>query len=284
MSNNHTNKQKDKKKRQAERLAQKRILEEMKKEIERLEHLIKHVHRYNAEQAFLKNSEIALAFISKVAPYIVTAGISFSTYAFVGAIPFVRNDTKAYLETKKTIDSRGNISYEEQYAEYNANGEISYYGKWMPKEDGLYSREVKTYNIGAVTEKTIMGVIDAPDNARLDDIFGEPKSTVIQTRNNLSEEEINADAYLEATMYSQDDNEYIVVKESVKDNILLTISWIVSTIALELIPRHIRKKYSHFNFERRVMELEKEYKPVDVDELKRKLEIKQSNYERLTRS
>lgn len=266
------------------RLAKKRMLEQMKKEIEGLEHNIKNSKTTNLKIAMLKRMKLSLLTCRLVAPYILTAGITFGLFSIFGETPFIMDDEKKILETKKDMDSHGNIKYEQQYDEYsNTQGTICYFGKWEKSNDNLYTREIKKYAIGSVSEEDLMNILDANDVSSLAYYFGKPIAFKYESRNNLTDEEIHDDPYLETTVYSKNENDYIVVKESVGNNVGFTILWLIFTMFSEIIPNQIREQFSSFDYGLYRDKIKKEYKPVDVDVLAQKLEIKRSNYNRLTR-
>ena len=81
-----------------------------------------------------------------VAPYILTAAITFGGFAIAGKTPFIKDDIKKKKETKKELDNFGNIKYEQSYDGFHeSNNTISYVSNWTKQENGSYSREIKTY-------------------------------------------------------------------------------------------------------------------------------------------
>ena len=133
-----------------------------------------------------------------IAPLVVTAGITIGGFAALGVTPFYRDKHKQKLEMMKELDSLGNIRYEQQYEEYaNSSSVISYYSKWNFVEDNLYSRDIETYALGDITEEQILKLIN-DDVQSLREILGEPISKKKETKNNLTEEELQSDPFLQA--------------------------------------------------------------------------------------
>ncbi len=266
-----------------QRLEKKKMLLQMENEIKKLEMQIKHSKFTNAKINALKNLKISLRFGQLIAPYIVAAGVTFGGFSIFGEIPFYRDKHKQKLEMVKEFDSLGNIRYEQQYAHYEeSEGTISYYSKWTSLPDGLYSRNIKVYSIEDITEETIMKLVNGNNIDSLEEILGEPILRKTETKNNLTDEELSGDSYLQAIMYSESENEYVMVRESVDDNVGFTLLCIILTFFAELITALVRSSTS-FDFGDCVSEIKRNHPAIDVEELTKKLEIKRDNYNRLTR-
>lgn len=265
-------------------LENQKLLHQMKKEIESLEKDIKNIRLINLKIEAIKNLKISLRFIQRIAPYIITASITLGGFKLSGAgLPFIRDNYKEYLQTKTEVDSLGNVRYEQQYADFkNSDNALYYYSKWHKNEDVFYSRIIEMYKIKELTEEDIIDIL-TKENLELRDILGEPISKKIETKNNILEEELEEKDYLQAVIYSKSDNDYIVCKETVGDNVLVTFFYLLLTGLLECFPAIIRNDFSKFNYKRCVEEIKDNYQSVDVHELTKILEIKKSNYNRLMR-
>lgn len=283
MSNKKSNKTKTNRLEEKRRLERNKMLLQMQNEIKQLEFEIKHAKAENFKINMLKGLKISLRFGQLIAPFAVTAGITFGAFAAMGGTPFILDDQKKYLETKKEMDSLGNIRYEQQYEEFNSTAAtISYVSKWEKASDGFYSRDVKTYNINEITEDIITKVINDVDILSLDEMFGKPKSSV-ETKNNLTDEELETKPHLQAVMYSKSDDDFIVVKESILANVSITVLWILITIIVEVLPLYYRDEISSFDYYHSIKRIKEKYPQVNVEELKKKMQIKMNNYNRLTR-
>lgn len=85
-------------------------------------------------------------------------------------------------------------------------------------------------------------------------------------------------------IYSKFDDDFIIVKESSSDNIGLTLICLVVTLLALKIPYMYRiVGNSRFDYGYCVEEIKRKHPTIDVEELTKKLEIKRSNYDRLTR-
>lgn len=283
MSNKRNNKNKQNRLAEKQRLEKKKLLLQMEKEIKELEMQIKHSRITNVKINTLKTLKISLRAGQLIAPFVVTVGITFGIFSIFGGTPFYRNKQKQNLNMMKEFDNLGNIRYEQQYEDYKElKGTISYYSKWMSSTDGFYSRDIKLYSIEDITEETIMKLINENNIGSLEEVLGEPILKKTETKNNLTEDELASDSYLQALMYSELENDYIMVKESIGDNVLLTILWVVITLLAEIIPLWWREN-SDFDFGDCVSEIRRKHPALDVEELTKKLELRRANYNRLTR-
>ena len=283
MSNKSNKSAKQKKLTEKQRLKKKKMLLEMRKEITKLENEIKHSKIGNAKVYALRGLKTALRTGQLIAPFTVTAGITIGVFAAFGGTPFYRDDHKQKLEMKKELDSLGNIRYEQQYKEYkNSKSVISYYSKWNFVEDNLYSRDIETYGIGDITEEQILKLINE-DVESLREVLGEPISKKKETKNNLTEEELQNEPFLQAMIYSKIDDDFIMLKESSGDNIGITLIWVLITVMVELISTIWRSGFSDFDYGNCIQKIKEKHPTIDVEELTKKLEIKRSNYDRLTR-
>lgn len=283
MSNKKNNSAKQKRLAEKQRLEKKKMLLEMRKEISKLENEIKHSKIGNTKVYALRGLKIVLRTGQLIAPFVVTAGITIGGFAALGGTPFYRDKHKQKLEMMKELDSLGNIRYEQQYEEYaNSSSVISYYSKWNFVEDNLYSRDIETYALGDITEEQILKLIN-DDVQSLREILGEPISKKKETKNNLTEEELQSDPFLQAMIYSKFDDDFIIVKESSSDNIGITLLWAFVTVLAEIIPILWRVDGSDFDYSYCIRKIKEKHPTIDVEELTKKLEIKRSNYDRLTR-
>lgn len=270
---------------ESQKLRKKEMLLQMEKEIKQLEFYIHHSKIPNLKIHILRGLKTALRTGQLVAPYILTAAITFGGFAIAGKTPFIKDDIKKKKETKKELDNFGNIKYEQSYDGFHeSNNTISYVSNWTKQENGSYSREIKTYAIKKEKEDIITVIINNFNtDLSLDDLFGKPTSSVIQSQNNLTDEEIQKEPYLKAVIYSESNDDFIIVKESTKDNTDISLLWILLTVLAEIAPLLIREKVSSFDYEDCIKKIKEKHKLIDTKELAKKLEIKRNNYNRLTR-
>ena len=266
-------------------LKKKKMLLQMKKEIETLENELKYSKLVNLKISTVKNLKISLRFMQRITPYVLSAGIIASGCKLIGfRLPFYSGDTlKINSNTMKEFDSLGNVRYEQQYDDYaNSSNILYYYSQWQPDINGLYTRNVETYKLDELTEEEILKLFNKED-LKLSDIFGKPISKKRETKNNVTEEELQQNDCLKAIIYSEDKNNYILYKETKEENNVITAAYLALTAVVELIPFFIRRNISTFDFDDCVSEIKRKYPAVDTDELIKKLEIRRSNYNRLMR-
>ena len=266
------------------KLEKKRRLLQMQKEIEKLEKRIKNSRRTNFKNSSIKNLKIIARALQGVAPYVVAAGIVTGGFIISGDIPFYPNDEfKVYSHVMTEFDNLGNIRYEQQYQDFSVcSNTLAFNSKWQLQNDGFYSRVVKTYGIKEKTYEEIIALFNKED-LKLEDIFGEPISTIKETKNNLSEDEIAENPFFKAVIYDEDKNDYIMRKETIGENIVFSALYLLIIFIVELPPAFFRHEISDFDFYRCLEEIKEQYRSVDVQELKRKLEIRYDNYNRMTR-
>lgn len=269
---------------QKRRVERKKILLELKEEIETIENEIKYSQLKHLKRSGIKNLKIGARAIQLVAPYIVTAGITAGIFSFFHATPFYYGDERkccAHMKTK--LNSEGDISCKKQYESFkDSTSQLYYYTKWRKEDNGYYSRTVDTYSLDDQSCEEIKKLFDQ-EKESLEEVLGSPISTVIETKNNLSESEINKEAILKAVIYDINQDDYIIKKETVLDNVLMTFLYLLLTIFAELGPIWFREEYSSFDFASCVFSIQDQYPKTDLDQLKKKLKIRQENYERLLR-
>lgn len=273
------------------RLEQTKLLIQMKKEIDLLESEIKHSSLVNAKIKAIRNLKITARALQLVAPYALTAGIVAGGFTLLGDIPFYPDDEwKVYSKVMTEFDNVGNIRTEQQYDNFKANDNtldnsdsmLYYYSEWKKSDNGFYSRTVQTYSIKKKSFEDIMELFKKED-LKLEDVLGEPSSNIKETKNNLTENEIQEESIIKAVMYNEDKNDYIIHKETVGENIVLSILYLLVTILVELVPLFYRSEHSSFDFSDCVDKIKRKYQLLDIDTLTKKLELKRDNYNRLMR-
>lgn len=267
------------------KLQQTKLLLKLESEIKDLEFKIKHTKVANIKIKGIRNLKISLRFGQKILPYVLIPSVIFGGLSILGATPFHMNDKKYYLSTKQEIDSFGKVRYEYQYQEYkDVSSIVTYYGKWEKIEEGLYKREIKKYEIDEdIAVNAIEKIIKENNINSLEELLGKPYVEKTETKNNLSDKQINQSAYLEGLLYSESENDYIIVKESMDDEVTTILGFILlSAIGLGATFFY-RIEYSNFDFDYCVSKIKENHPMIDIKKLKKTLEIRKENYERLTR-
>lgn len=273
------------------RLEQKKFMLQLKKDIVDLEKKIKHSRIENLKIDTIKNLKISARVLQLIAPYVVTAGLVAGGFTLLGDIPFYADEWKIYSNVMTEFDNAGNITTRQQYNDFkddngntldSSNNLLYYYSQWQLDENGLYSRIVQTYSIEKQTYENLIELFNKED-LKLEDVLGKPNTNIRETRNNLTDEEIQEESFIKAVIYNEETGDYIVHKETVGENVSLSILYILATSLLELVPLSFRHNISSFDFKTCVRRIKKRYPHIDADELAKKLELKKANYDRLTR-
>ncbi len=265
-----------------EKLEKQQLLFQMKKDVESLERQIKYSRLTNLKISSVKNLKITARALQLVAPYVLTAGVVIGGFCLIDETPFYRDERKIYSSTMTEFDNLDNIRYEQKYGDFNQDNVFNHYSQWELQEDGSYTRTIKTYNIKEKTYDELVNLLHK-ENLSLEDVFGESTSTIKETKNNLSDDEINEEAFMQAVIYNKDKEDYIIGKETMSENISFSALCVVLTVIAELIPAYIRDEFSSFSFAECVENIKEKYQSVDSKDLTRKLEIRRDNYNRMLR-
>lgn len=265
------------------KLEKQRFLLQMEKEIESLEKEIKQQKFKNLKINSIKNLKITARVLQLIAPYVVTASIFTWFFFSNGIIPFHRDKREIYSRVMTEFDNLGNIRYEQQYADFvDQNNIFKFYSQWQLQEDGFYTRTIKTYNIEEKTYEELIELFNK-ENVILEDFLGKPISTIKETKNNLTDDELNKEAFMQAIIYNEDENDFIIQEESFDENKYSTIGYFFLLAMLEFASGLFRNGFSSFNFRKCVERIKDNYQLADIQELTRKLEIRRDNYNRLMR-
>ena len=117
----------------------------------------------------------------------------------------------------------------------------------------------------------------------LREVLGEPILKKKEIKNNLSEEELQKEPFLQAIIYSSFEDDFIMVKVSFGEKIKLMGAYACVVVVSEFFPYLWRENFSKFDYMNCISNIKKKHPTIDVEELTKKLEIKKSNYNRLTR-
>lgn len=263
-------------------LKRKNMMNNIKKEIDKLESQIQNPKKENRKRNTIKSLKISLKIAQFTAPYILCTALTFAGAHALGVTPFYRNDTKTYLETKKEFDNLGNIRLEQQYKEYeNKKNTLSYYGKWEKYDDEFYCRNVEVYSLKDISKDEINKLMKDSNINSLEELLGKPIYTKNEQKNNLTDEELNSNGYLVAKIYDKDKNNYIIEKESIEDNIGFSCLYLVAVLVEGIFVYFAQKYPTSSNINHKIKIIKEQYEPIDITETKMKLKIKKENYDRL---
>ena len=259
------------------------LIYDMRNEIDVLQNNHDHSVLVNSKIALLRTFKIFLYLLKRFYPYLVTASVSFMIMKSLNKAPFINDDIKRNLEIKKQFDSMGNVRYETQYQPYDSDNIIKVYSKWTRDEDGFYTREIKSYYTNRLTIKRIEEIVD-DNKITVDMILGEPYVVQTEKKNNITSEELNNEMYVEAVIYSIDEDKYIIVKEKGLEDARAIMLWIFINVFIDIfIKELVNKKRKLETLDELIYKLKIKYPYVNHDELEKIIEIKKDNYKRLVR-
>lgn len=266
------------------RLKKEKLLLQMQKEIQQLELALNRAKLNNLSKRLLRQLNISFSTAQLAAPYILTAGIIAGAFSFLGNTPFYPKDKrKVYSSVMTEFDNLGNIRHEQQYGYFDYSLDtVRSYSKWELQANGSYARTIKTYKITTQTYEDLL-VLFAQDDVSLEEIFGESETSIKETKPYLNETEMEEGAILQANLYRINEEDYIFRNETIGENILASLGYIVVTFCAERIPAYFRRKSFPFNYEGRIRAIKVTYPLTDLESLQKKLAIKKENYKRLTR-
>lgn len=267
-----------------EKKKENKLFLQLKKEVNDLEKQIKYSKLNNFKLSLIKNLKISLKIVQLITPYIVTSGIIAGGLKLAGGgMPYYLDNIKVYSHTMSELDNEGNLRTEQKYDSFdNEQNILSYCSKWEHNEDGTFSRKKENYNLSKFSLENINEIFEK-DCTELEEIFGPPKTSVIETSNNIDIKELNKSGYIQVIIYDEDKDNFIIAKESTPSNIAISILHLFLTIIAGCCVGGIRKKISKFDFLECISKLKEKYKSPDLDEIVKKLEIKTDNLNRLMR-
>ena len=257
------------------------ILSSLKQDINKLSKKVNNIEKENKKIAFKRGVKKGLCVGKKAVPYILTGTMFFSALSLAGHTPFIRSNYKSYLRCKKEIDSLGNIRVEEQYRSFEDQySTLIYASKWNKNDDGIYSRSVKEYYVNFDDEE-LLRIVKEKDIYNLDTLISNPRRSYVETKINISEEELLEDAYLEARIFSKDKKDLMLVKETDVENVGITGLYLFFSF---IIGFGLSTMVSKKDLKDMLKEIEEKYPDLSYKELKQELELKMDNYKVLTRS
>ena len=262
-------------------------IEKTQKEINKIESELKNTKSMKIKMSLKRKLLKILVVMRFFYPALIGIVLGATGSYFLGITPFYKDDKKETLRTKKEIDSFNNVCYECQYEDYGKSNKISVIGTWNKLDNGLYERTVETYNLEDINEEEIIKIINGENQVdSIGDLFEEKPTTRREGKNKLSEEDMYDTPYLQATIYSEDKNDIVIVKESWADNLAESTFVTVVILLLGALSVCVREKiknedtFSELGIEFDILNQKYTY---DEEHLKRILEIKKDNYDTLVR-
>ena len=273
---------------------EKQLLRKLKEEIEKLEETVRTAKRKNTKAKIIRAARIIPSFLRFISPYVLAAYLTVTVFSLNGSTPFIIDEYKHKKEIMKDFDNRGNIrqveqyddferhKWDEEFPELSVKSSLVYISKWVPINDAFYTRVYEVYSLENITEDTITNLLEKDSISSLQEILGAPIESKNETRNNLSEEEIANGDYLNAVIYDELKDDYIIIRETIGANIGTTAFCLLVIFLAECIAQIYREE-SRFSIEGSIAKIKSKYPIIHTAAEEQRLEIKRNNYKRLTR-
>lgn len=261
-----------------------KMLKDIKKEIENLENEISFCDYNNRKLKNIRNYKKTLKLARLILPYLIFPSFLFNVLSDLDSTPFIRNDIKIEKHIKTEEDSLGNICYESKYDDYvGCTDTLTYYSKWELYDESkdLYTRSAKVYKVDDIDFDKVQKLLN-DDNITLTELLDFADEYKILLGSNLSDEELEKDFIIKLTTYSKDENDYIIKRESFINNMLSSLCFVGGSISVDMLLCMILDK-RNTDILISIKTLKNTYPDIDIEDLQRTLEIKKSNYKRLTR-
>jgi len=248
-----------------ERLTNQKLLLQLEKEMKKLELSIKHPKLINAKSETIKGLKIGATTIQAITPYLLTVSILTGVYWITKTPPFDDKWNKWYIS--KNIEGYTPIT-----------PTLTYFRDWEKDENNVYCRTIDTYSIEKFSKEDIDKIFEE-EKLDLESILGKP----IKTREQKSENTTEEYSYITVRI---DKSGYTIYKEKDPDSIdahIYTFIYILYCIAFQTLPMYYREMISSFKFRESINIIKEQQQQSGIEALKKKLEIKKENYNRLTR-
>lgn len=231
-----------------------------------------------------ENRKIKFKVFGKRALQVLKAGIALTAVPAVGASlllaagwnPFKINEMEKETCIVTYIDEEGNKLEDQTDEIYSSSlkNTITYYDEWSKSDNETYSRKIYKYKVNEESLLSLIGIIQTNKEMSLDlieDLIVEKLITDIEISSNVSEEELNKGAHFTATYYSDNENETILVRESVDDHTSIVVFGAIIGACLMVIEGIILAYRTYF-FENMKEAFTEKISLSDVEFLKKQLE------------
>ena len=162
------------------------------------------------------------------APYVIVGSIVTASIAYC-----LRFTDKKFKNTKTELDSSLGMRQESQYGCFDENSpKLAYYTGWSQKEDGTYTRKVLKFDVSKMRDEDINTLYNSVDNYINDEKVSEEdtlKNILLlsksntslseETKEELSQEELDKGAFVRASVYSIDENDYIEYEKTTSQKV-----------------------------------------------------------------
>ena len=253
----------------------KQMILNLKKEIKTLESTLKNPKLAKAKNQAIKNLKLLETTGKFLAPYVLVAGLTVTSFVKMESTPFVRDQYHENLNIRQEYDNFGNYTSKEQYTPFKSSDSILIYTSKWTLEDGIYSRIVASYDISSLNVEALIDAVTKNDFS-IKEILGEPKTRRVENRTSLSDE--NNSESLKAIIYSVDEDKFILKEQSADENVKETVLWLLFTLFFEYL---VKLFDGRTPIGKKIKMVVSKYQGEDLVLTYKKLQLKRENYNRL---
>lgn len=257
------------------------LMEGLKKEIELLEYQKENFKKINLKRNIIKNLKITSKVCKVLAPYVLVIGLQTIGFNAIGLKPFTNEDVKSNAYKRVEFDSLGNYGYDIQYENYTyEQNTITYYSNWIYRFDSLYYRDIKIYKSDSIDEREINKYFSSSEGD-LDLLF---QNKFIEKREYKKFEDFDPtenNEIIKITFTNIDQDDYIIVKGDIQNQIFEIGMYIVAAFVLCNITNVFLKRMKGFDLKKLIKKVKEDYPDLNIEEISKVLEIKKDNYNRL---
>lgn len=128
------------------------------------------------------------------------------------------------------MDNIGNYRYIQQITKFgDAYNVINSISKWKLNDDDNYERTIEVYKLGRTTKEEVISLFTT-ENIDLNKLFGDRIIIKKEIKNNVSQEELEQEDFLQAVFYLTylDEYEYVECTESEQQTYKILFSIVFS--------------------------------------------------------
>ena len=250
---------------------------------------IKKINRINHKRVCIRNIKVFKNILKLIMHPLLAACVALSlSQIFLNDVPFIRQDQVNTMRYEATIDNQGNMSLDNWYSNTNwlstpakkKNTWIYKYDKWE-KTDKEYYRNLDSYVIKENSLEKIKELFDDP--SKLEELYANSKVLLYETKDEITEEELNQENYMKAVLHYEDTDDYYIAPQDEEDNFRDSVSFLILLFGAELFASaNIRDM-----IERRIHcgqdIIFEDYKKIDIDDIKRQFSKKRIEFEKTSK-
>ena len=257
------------------------LVEDIENEINNIENGVKATKRKSIKRTCIRNIKLFGNLARAVAPFVLIPCFMFSFLSGTVCMPFSKKDVIHYARHDMVLDSNG---VNEDKVEYKAfvtggTGRVTVAGKWMNGKNGNYYRVKQMYLFTKEDDVNKFLELRKKDNITLDDVFGSlQKPLEIETKDELTEEELNSEGYIKISYYYTDEGDSIVIPIETDGTRGCTATFIICTVLawiLALVTRYEKFDYRYFEKNKEIMN---KYKNPDMKEVMKQFRVKKKEF------